>query len=104
MYSLSQTQVVIDGYEKERIEAEITKYPRSIYLKARKLAKEAGNVLAANMVMAGAASPFLVLEEDHLKECIRTLFSRKSEEIIQVNLAAFDRGVEEGKKLAERLK
>jgi len=100
---VDQTQIAVDGYDKSRIEDVINQYNRSIYLKARSLAKEAGNVLAANMVMIGAASPFLVLEEEHLKESIRILFSRKSEDIIQVNIAAFDLGVEEGKKLAERL-
>lgn len=100
---VDQTQITIDGYDKEKIEAAISDYPRGIYIPARKLAKEAGNVLAANMVMVGTASPFLNLEADHLKDSIRILFSRKSEEIIDVNLKAFDMGVIEGEKLAEQV-
>jgi indolepyruvate ferredoxin oxidoreductase, beta subunit len=50
---------------------EINKLPRHIALDAESIASELGSVKAANIVMLGAASPFLGLEYEKLKSyCI----------------------------------
>jgi indolepyruvate ferredoxin oxidoreductase beta subunit len=100
---VDRTQIEIDSYDKESIDNTISSFPRHLYVNARQAAKEAGNALSANMVMVGAASPFLSIEESHLKESIKTLFSRKSVEVIETNLIAFDKGVELSKKLVADL-
>jgi indolepyruvate ferredoxin oxidoreductase beta subunit len=56
------------------------------------LAKEAGSPKAQNMVMLGAASPHLILEEANLKEFIRVLFEPRGDRMVEMNLKAFDLG------------
>ena len=56
------------------------------------LAKEAGSPKAQNMVMLGAASPHLILEEADLKEFIRVLFGPRGDRMVEMNLKAFDLG------------
>ena len=57
-----------------------------------KLAKEVGSPKAQNMVMLGAASPHLILEEANLTEFIRVLFAPRGEKLVEMNLKAFDLG------------
>lgn len=57
-----------------------------------RLAKEAGSSRAQNMVMLGAASSFLILQEKHLKEYIRILFEPRGERMVDMNLKAFELG------------
>jgi indolepyruvate ferredoxin oxidoreductase beta subunit len=57
-----------------------------------KFAKEAGSPKAQNMVMLGAASPHLILEEANLKEFIRVLFAPRGDKMVEMNLKAFDLG------------
>lgn len=57
-----------------------------------KLAKEAGSPKTQNIVMLGAASPHLILEEANLKEFIRVLFAPRGEKMVDINLKAFDLG------------
>lgn len=69
--------------------------PHRIILDADSLAKEkAGNIRAGNFVMLGAASPFIDVPFEYLEEGIRAIFSRKGEEIINVNLKALHAGRE----------
>jgi indolepyruvate ferredoxin oxidoreductase beta subunit len=56
------------------------------------LAKEAGSPKTQNIVMLGAASPHLILEEANLKEFIRVLFAPRGEKMVDMNLKAFDLG------------
>jgi indolepyruvate ferredoxin oxidoreductase beta subunit len=56
------------------------------------LAKEAGSPKAQNMVMLGAASPHLILEEENLTEFIRVLFVPRGDKMVEMNLRAFDLG------------
>jgi indolepyruvate ferredoxin oxidoreductase beta subunit len=96
--------ILVNGYDKTAIDAAIEQYPRHIWVNAQQIAREVGNPLTANMVMMGAASPLLSIEETLLKDSIRTLFARKSEDIITINLAAFDRGAELGKRFLDKAK
>ncbi|MFC1557444.1 indolepyruvate oxidoreductase subunit beta [candidate division KSB1 bacterium] len=94
---VDQTYMTIDNYNSEAVDSQIRYYPKHILIQARRLAKEAGNILAANMVMAGVACPFLEIEASFLKDSIRTLFAKKTEEVINVNLKAFDIGIKLGR-------
>ena len=49
---------------------------------------------AANIVLLGAASPFLGIEVEKIEEGIRNVFGRKGEAIVEMNLKAFRAGLE----------
>jgi indolepyruvate ferredoxin oxidoreductase beta subunit len=68
---------------------------RSVVVDAAKLAAEAGSSKAQNMVMLGAASPFLKLKEGSLKAFIDALFSPRGETLVEMNIRAFDLGAAE---------
>jgi indolepyruvate ferredoxin oxidoreductase, beta subunit len=74
--------------------AEIRKIKNSIIIDADQMAKEAGSAKAGNMVILGAASPFIDMQPDSLRNAIRKLFLRKGDEIVKTNLTAFDSGRE----------
>ncbi|HYX09458.1 MAG TPA: indolepyruvate oxidoreductase subunit beta [Bacteroidales bacterium] len=71
---------------------ELKKHKNLIALDADKIATELGTKKASNMVMLGAASPFMQLSEKACREGIRQIFERKGRDIIDLNLAAFDKG------------
>jgi indolepyruvate ferredoxin oxidoreductase beta subunit len=81
-----------DYPEMDDLMKEIEKLPYHIALDAESMAREAGSLKVANMVMLGAASPFLDMEYDQLKQAIVFLFGKKGEEIVALNLKAFEAG------------
>ena len=80
--------------EPEQLQAELDKLPHKVVLDVESIAKEAGSLRAANIVMLGAAAPFIGIEYDKLAEGIRNIFSRKGEEVVEMNLKAFKAGYE----------
>ncbi len=66
--------------------------PRVVAIDAENVAKTWGNVKSSNMVMLGAASPFIELPFQSLEQAIRDFFARKGVEIVAVNLIAFRAG------------
>lgn len=78
--------------ELDLILKEIRKLPRHIAIDADTIAKEAGNTRASNMVMLGAASPFIDIEFEKLEDGIRAIFFRKGEAVVTLNLEALRRG------------
>jgi indolepyruvate ferredoxin oxidoreductase beta subunit len=83
--------------EIEKLIADIHAIPNNIAINADKIAKELKAVRSMNMVMLGAASPYLDLPYEKLEEGIRFLFGRKGEKIVEMNLLA----MKAGKKAAE---
>lgn len=65
-----------------------------ILIDADKMAKEAGSTKASNMVMIGAASPFIQITPEKIEKGISDLFIRKGEQIVQLNHSAFRMGRE----------
>ena len=91
----SQPFVNIPNYpEIEKVNAELDKLPHKVVLDVEAIAKEAGSVRAANIVMLGAATPFLGLEYEKIEEGVRSIFARKGEEIVTMNLKALKAGYE----------
>ena len=91
----SQPFVNIPNYpEIEKVNAELDKLPHKVVLDVEAIAKEAGSVRAANIVMLGAATPFLGLEYEKIEEGVRSIFARKGEEIVAMNLKALKAGYE----------
>jgi len=85
----------IPDYPAEKdIMAEIQKLPHHVALDAESIATELGTIKAANMVMLGAASPFLGLEYDKLKDAISFFFGKKGNDLVDLNLKALEAGRE----------
>jgi indolepyruvate ferredoxin oxidoreductase beta subunit len=72
--------------------SEINKLQKFVLINADEIAERNGNSRALNMVMLGAASPFIDISEQYFKEGISNLFRNKGEQLIQSNLNAFDNG------------
>lgn len=70
----------------------IRSLPRALVVEAERLAEHAGDALAMNTVMVGAASSLLPLRPETLENGVRQTFSRKGELTLRVNLAAFRAG------------
>lgn len=83
---------ITDYPEEARIFAEIEKLPRKVAIQADLIAKEIGSARASNIVMLGAASSFLNLSIDDLEYGITSLFSKKGEEVVAMNIKALHAG------------
>ena len=49
---------------------------------------------ASNMVVLGAASPFLDIDMEKLENAIKTLFGRKGDKVVEMNINALRAGRE----------
>ena len=89
----SRPFVNIPNYpEIEKVNAELDRLPHKVVLDVEEIAKEAGSVRAANIVMLGAAAPFIGIEYDKIEAGIRQIFGRKGEDIVNMNLKALKAG------------
>ncbi|MDR1565924.1 MAG: indolepyruvate oxidoreductase subunit beta [Treponema sp.] len=64
-------------------------FPLSRIVEASSLAKEAGLPRAVNMVIVGAASPFLPLKAEVLEDTIAAMFTGKDPAVTEANRKAF---------------
>lgn len=85
--------------ETERVMEEIGRLPRKIVLNVDKVAKETGSPRVANMVLLGATVPFLGIDYATVQGCVREIFERKGEAVVEMNLKA----LAAGKEIAEKL-
>jgi indolepyruvate ferredoxin oxidoreductase, beta subunit len=76
----------------EKIMKDINAQPRHIALNADVMAKELGSTKSANMIMLGAASPFLDIPFERFENAIRTIFRNKGEEVTAKNIEALRAG------------
>ena len=67
---------------------------RPVLVNAAELARQAGNTRTSNMVMLGAASPFIGIATEQLESAIEKLFQLKGSDIVAVNISAFRKGQE----------
>jgi indolepyruvate ferredoxin oxidoreductase beta subunit len=70
----------------------IQRFPLFRLVEAAALAKEAGLSKAVNMVMVGAASPFLPLSGETLEKTIAAAFAGKEPAVAEANIIAFRLG------------
>ena len=90
--------VNIDHYpDMERILSEIKALPHSVTLGADALAETCGSAKVSNMVMLGAAIPFLPFSEPEMEMAVRTIFRSKGEEVIEINLKAIRLGTDQSR-------
>jgi len=78
--------------ELDKVMDAIRVLPRNIIIDADELAKEAGSPRAMNMVMLGAASPFIDVDYEKLQAGIQFIFGRKGDKIVAMNLKALEVG------------
>lgn len=67
---------------------------RSIAIDVDSIAKQVASARAANIVLLGAASPFLGIDVDKIEEGIHSIFGCKGETIVEMNLKAFRAGLD----------
>jgi indolepyruvate ferredoxin oxidoreductase, beta subunit len=82
----------------EDIIKEIRKVKNHIVIDADAIAREAGSSRAGNIVILGAASPYIQMPFSSLEDAIRKLFGKKGEEVVAINLKALKAGRENSKK------
>ncbi len=78
----------------EKILEEIKKQPLFIAIDADAIAKEIGNRRASNMVMLGAAMPFIQIAPEKIEAGIERVFKKKGEDIVNINRKAFRAGMQ----------
>lgn len=77
---------------------EIEKLPHHIALNADDVARQVKSPRSSNMVMLGAASPFLDIPYQSLEYGIQKIFRKKGEKVVQLNIDALKAGREYSEK------
>ena len=86
----------------EEITAVLQKIGNVITLDCDEIAKQTGSPRSANMVLLGASAAVLeILDPEKLREGITNVFSRKGEKIVEMNIAAFNAGLEVSKNFSK---
>jgi indolepyruvate ferredoxin oxidoreductase beta subunit len=76
------------------IEEQIALHPNHVLLDADQIASDLGSKKVSNMVILGAATPFIGIPYEHFESGIRAIFGRKGEEMVLLNLEALRKGKE----------
>ncbi|WP_243345360.1 indolepyruvate oxidoreductase subunit beta [Parabacteroides sp. FAFU027] len=66
---------------------------KTLFVNAHNLAVEVGNPKSYNIVMLGAAAPFIGIDAQQIEWAIGQLFGAKGEEVVTLNVAAFHKGL-----------
>jgi indolepyruvate ferredoxin oxidoreductase beta subunit len=82
-----------DYPEIEAVLDAVAALPRHVLVAAERVARAAGSARAENVVMIGAASPYLPFAPEHYREFIAALFRKKKQSLVDINLRAFELGV-----------
>jgi indolepyruvate ferredoxin oxidoreductase beta subunit len=84
--------------ELDSILTAVRSFPVARLVEAAALAREAGLPRAVNMVMVGAASPFLSVKTEALENTISAMFANKGAAVVNANKTAFRLGRDAGGK------
>ena len=71
---------------------EIKKIKNHIIIDTDRIAKESGSIRSGNMVILGAASPFIDMPLASIENAIKKLFGTKGGDVVEINLKAFRAG------------
>lgn len=74
----------------EQVNAELGKLKHCVSFNANEIAKQLH--ARGNMVLLGAAAPYLGIDFAELEEAIRNIFGRKGQEVVDTNIAAIRAG------------
>ncbi len=83
-----------DYPELEQLSQAIENLPNHIALDADKMAFETGFKRSSNMVVLGAATPFIDIPYSSFEQGIKKIFGRKGEKVVNINLEALRKGRE----------
>jgi indolepyruvate ferredoxin oxidoreductase beta subunit len=70
----------------------IEELPHNVIIDADKIAEELGSKKSGNMVILGAATPFINIPYSSFEYGVRTIFSSKGNEVVEMNLSALRKG------------
>ena len=90
--ALSPVKNIANYPDLETVLATLRGLPRSFLVDADALAREAGNIRAANMVLVGLASTMMPIPAARLEEETAAFFARKGQAVVDANIAAFRKG------------
>lgn len=86
--------VNIDNYpEIESLMARLEQTGRVVAFDMDAMAKEVATPRSSNMVLLGAATPFIGLEPALIEDAIRATFASKGDNVVEQNVAAFRAGL-----------
>lgn len=88
--------------EIEKVMEDLKSHANVVAFDMDAMAKEVATSRSSNMVLLGAAAPFIDLEPSKIEEGIRIVFGAKGENIVEANLKAFRAGLEYSRKLSDR--
>lgn len=78
----------------EEVEKELGALPHVVAFNMDEKSKELLSPRSSNMILLGAASPFIELAPEKIEDAICTVFARKGEKIVESNVRAFRAGRE----------
>ncbi len=78
----------------DKLSAELGKLKNKVVINADQIAKDLGSARSANMVILGAAAPYLGIPAEEIEEAIKESFARKGESVVNTNIACFRAGKE----------
>ncbi len=84
--------------EMEKVTEALNACPNVVAFNMDEMAKEVASPRASNMVLLGAAAPFMNIEIEKIEDGIRTIFGAKGEAMVEMNIKAFRAGLESAKK------
>ena len=77
---------------------ELAALPHVVQLDIEAVAKDAGSVRSANVVLLGMAAKYIeIVSAEALRSAVAKIFARKGEAVVEANLKAFDKGAEASK-------
>ncbi len=83
----------INNYpELDDVVAKIKSLPHNVIINADAIAADIGSRRSSNIVMLGAASHFIDMNFDSLKEGLRQIFGRKGDAVVDANIKALEAG------------
>lgn len=76
------------------LHSEIEKFPNHILINADEIARQVKSPRSSNIVMLGAATPFLEIPIENFENAIKKIFERKGEKVVELNIQALHAGRE----------
>jgi len=90
---------ITDYPSEEELQKALNAVPKKVVLDVDNIAKQIGSARVSNIVMLGAATPFLGITYEEIENGIKRIFGRKGEDIVNLNLKALAAGKAEAEKI-----
>lgn len=76
----------------DEVHKEVKKVKNHVLIPADTMAKELGSNKVINMIVLGASAPYLGFTKDEMLNAIKQMFKNKGDEIVALNIQAFEAG------------